>query len=83
MAASFACVCSACGERQGLLTENNADRAIAELQTAVRQRPGYVPAHYGLARAYWVKGDFASAGGEFKRVIELNPKDERAYFTSA
>ena len=65
---------------QRLLTENNADQAIAELQTAVRQRPGYVPAHYGLARAYWVKGDFASAGGEFKRVIELNPKDERAYF---
>jgi len=65
---------------QRLLTENNADRAIAELQTAVRQRPGYVPAHYELARAYWIKGDFASAGGEFKRVIELNPKDERAYF---
>ena len=65
---------------QRLLTENNTDQAIAELQTAVRQRPGYVPAHYELARAYWVKGDFASAGGEFKRVIELNPKDERAYF---
>jgi rhomboid protease GluP len=65
---------------QRLLTENNTDQAIAELQTAVRQRPGYVPAHYALARAYWVKGDFASSGGEFKRVIELNPKDERAYF---
>jgi len=65
---------------QRLLTENNTDQAIAELQTAVRQRPGYVPAHYELARAYWVKGDFPSAGGEFKRVIELNPKDERAYF---
>src|ERR1019366_6094147 len=65
---------------QRLLTENKTEQAIAELQTAVRQRPGYLPAHYGLARAYWVKGDFASAGGEFKRVLELNPKDERAYF---
>jgi rhomboid protease GluP len=63
-----------------LLTENKTEQAIAELQTAVRQRPGYLPAHYELARAYWVKGDFASAEGEFRRVIELNPKDERAYF---
>ncbi|MGD0792577.1 MAG: rhomboid family intramembrane serine protease [Terriglobales bacterium] len=69
---------AAAGQR--LLTENKTDQAIKELQTAVRQRPGYVPAHYELARAYWVKGDFASAEGEFKRVIELKPKDERAYF---
>ena len=65
---------------QRLLTENKTDQAIVELQTAVRQRPGYVPAHYALARAYWVKSDFASAEGELKRVIELNPKDEGAYY---
>jgi len=65
---------------QTLLTKNKTDQAIRELQTAVRQRPGYVPAHYELARAYWVKGDFASAESELKRVIELKPKDERAYF---
>ncbi len=45
---------------QMLLSENKTDQAIKELQTAVRQRPGYVPAHYELARAYWVKGDYAS-----------------------
>ncbi len=65
---------------QRLLMERKTDPAIAELQTAVRQRPGYLPAHYELARAYWIKGDFASAEGEFKRVIAIDPKDERAYF---
>jgi len=66
---------------QRLLTENKTEQAIAELQTAIRQRPGYLPAHYELARAYWIKGDFASAEGELKRVIELDPENERAYFT--
>jgi membrane associated rhomboid family serine protease/Flp pilus assembly protein TadD len=66
---------------QRLLTANETDQAIAELQTAIRQRPGYLPAHYELARAYWLKGDFAGAEGELKRVIELDPGDERAYFS--
>ncbi len=65
---------------QMLLSENKTDQAIKELQTAVRQRPGYVPAHYELARAYWVKGDYASAEGELKRVIELEPQDQGARF---
>jgi len=65
---------------QTLLTEKKTDQAIAELQTAIRQRPGYLPARYELARAYWIKGDFARAEGELKRVIELKPKDEGAYF---
>src|SRR5258708_10566190 len=66
---------------QRLLIENKTAQAIAELQTAIRQRPGYLPAHYELARAYWIKGDFAGAEGELKRVIELDPKEERAYFS--
>jgi rhomboid protease GluP len=65
---------------QALLGEKKADDAIAELQTAIRQRPTYFPAHYELARAYWIKRDFASAERELKRVLELNPKDERAQF---
>src|SRR5258708_7231114 len=70
---------AAAGQR--LLTENKTGQAIAELQSAIRQRPGYLPAHYELARAYWIKGDFAAAEGELKRVIELDPEDERAYFS--
>src|ERR1700688_4089983 len=49
---------------EALLTGNKTEQAIAELQTAVRQRPDYLPAHYSLARAYWAKGDFPSAEGE-------------------
>jgi tetratricopeptide (TPR) repeat protein len=66
---------------QTLLGEKKTDQAITELRTAVRQRPDYVPAHYELARAYWIKGDFPSAESELKRVIELDPKDGRAYFS--
>jgi rhomboid protease GluP len=66
---------------QTLLTSNKTEQAIAELQTAVRQRPDYLPAHYSLARAYWTKGDFPSAEGELLRIIEIDPRDERAYFS--
>jgi len=66
---------------EALLTGNKTEQAIAELQTAVRQRPDYLPAHYSLARAYWAKGDFPSAEGELQRIIEIDPKDERAYFS--
>jgi rhomboid protease GluP len=66
---------------QNFLDEHKPDQAIAELKTVIQQRPDYVPAHYELARAYWIKGDFASAESELKRVIELNPRDERPYFS--
>ncbi|MGB6384797.1 MAG: rhomboid family intramembrane serine protease [Terriglobales bacterium] len=64
-----------------LLDGGKTGEAIAELQTAIRQRPNYLPAHYELARAYWIKGDFGSAESELKRVIALDPKDERSYFS--
>ena len=66
---------------QKLLAEKKTDQAIAELQTAVRQRPDYLPAHYALAQAYWIKGDLPSAEGELQRIVVLDPKDERAYFS--
>jgi rhomboid protease GluP len=65
---------------ESLLAESKTEQAIAELKTAVRQRPGYLPAHYELARAYLVQRDFASAEAEFKRVIALDPSNEGPYF---
>jgi len=65
---------------QTLLSENKTDQAIKELQTATRQRPDYVRAHYELARAYWYKGNYASAEGELKSVVELDPQDQGARF---
>ncbi len=61
------------------LTAGNADDAIRELQTSVRQRPDFAPAHAALAHAYIVKQDYDHAVDELRRVIELDPKNETAY----
>ena len=46
----------------------------------VRQRPDYWPAHLQLGRAYTIQHDYAKAEVEFKRVIQLNPGNEDAYY---
>jgi rhomboid protease GluP len=56
-----------------LLDSNKRDQAVAELQTAIRQRPDYIPAHFGLAHAYFDQKQFALAEAELKRVLELRP----------
>jgi rhomboid protease GluP len=66
---------------QRLLSENNTKQAIAELQTSIRQRPNYAAAHFELARAYASNHDFANAEVEFKRVVELDPRDEDALYS--
>jgi tetratricopeptide (TPR) repeat protein len=63
-----------------LLAQNKADQAIAELQTAIRQRPDYMPAHFELAHAYSIKGDSANTEAELKRVIELDPQEDSAHY---
>jgi tetratricopeptide (TPR) repeat protein len=65
---------------QKLLTENNTDQAIAELQTAVRQRPNFAAGHAALASAYAKKHDFGNAAAEMQRVIALEPQNEEAYY---
>jgi len=62
------------------LTEGNTDAAIARLEAVVRRHPEFAPAHLELARAYTIKRDFAKAEVELKRVIELNPRDENAFY---
>ena len=62
------------------LHDKKTDQAIAELQAVIRQRPDYRPAHYDLARAYWIKGDLANAETELKRMIALDPTDEKGPF---
>jgi len=62
------------------LHDKKTDQAIAELQAVIRQRPDYMPAHYDLARAYWIKGDLANAETELKRMVALDPTDEKGPF---
>jgi tetratricopeptide (TPR) repeat protein len=64
-----------------LLAGNSADQAIVELQRALKQRPGYVPAHFDLARAYLIKNDFAKAAAEFRRVVELDPREPNGWYS--
>ncbi len=63
-----------------LLLAHHPDQAIGELQTAIRQRPDYAPAHYALAEAYFRKSDYAKAEIELKRVLELSPGDVDASY---
>jgi len=69
---------TASGER--MLSEKKTDQAIVELQAALKQRPNYLPAHFELARAYAIKNDFAKAAAEFRRVVELDPRDPNGWY---
>ena len=60
----------------GLLAEHKTDEAIGELRTAVRMRPDFLPARFGLAHAYLLKHDYPNAEAEFKRVLAASPQDE-------
>ena len=62
------------------LTDGKPTDAITQLNAVVRQHPDYWPAHLQLARAYTIQHDFAKAEAELKRVIELNPRNENAYY---
>lgn len=63
-----------------LLGQRKGDEAIREFETALRQRPDFVPARLELARAYLFKKDLDRAQTELQRVIAVAPRDENAYY---
>jgi rhomboid protease GluP len=63
-----------------LIEDNKMDRAIAELQTAIRQHPDYAPAHFALAHAYFDTKQYQFAEIELKRVLELAPAQDGARY---
>ena len=63
-----------------LIEDNKMDQAITELQTAIRQRPDYAPAHYALAHAYFDMKQYALAEVQLKRVLELMPNQNGARY---
>jgi len=63
-----------------LLLDQKYDEAIAELQTALRVRPNYVPARLNLARAYLSKQQYAQAEAQLKHVLELDPDNDDASY---
>jgi len=64
--------------RSTLHSENNVNRVIAELQKKIRQSPRDASAHYALAHAYFVKGQYPEGETELKRVLELQPQNTNA-----
>jgi len=46
---------------------------IGRFQMIVRLKPNSVPAHFGLATAYFEKQQFPQAEAEYKKVLELQP----------
>jgi len=54
--------------------------SIGKFQLIIKQRPNSVPAHFGLAAAYFTQQQFPQAEAEYKRVLELNPSYAPAKF---
>jgi rhomboid protease GluP len=63
------------------LTDGKTKDAIAQLETVVRERPDYLPAHLELARAYIIQRDYEKAAAELRRTVALNPTSRNAYYS--
>jgi membrane associated rhomboid family serine protease/Flp pilus assembly protein TadD len=62
------------------LSESDPNRAITKLQAIVKQQPNLVQAHFSLGDAYFDRGQYPQAEGEFKKVLELQPQNAGARF---
>jgi rhomboid protease GluP len=67
------------GLRRGSLSGNSPEQMIAEFQKLVREKPGFVPGHVGLAKVYFSQGRVAEAEGELKRALQLDPQNAEAH----
>ena len=63
-----------------LLEEGRIAQAIAELNTAVRQHPNYIPAHFALAHAYYNQAQYDRAEQELQQVLKLDPSHNAARY---
>jgi membrane associated rhomboid family serine protease/Tfp pilus assembly protein PilF len=63
-----------------LLGERKTDQAIAEIQTAIRQRPDYIPARLHLAWVYTMTSRFSEAEAELKQVLAQQPNNQSALY---
>ena len=62
------------------ISENDPNRRITELQAIVKQQPNLADAHFSLGDAYFDRGQYPQAEGEFKKVLELQPQNAGARF---
>ena len=64
-------------------TNNDYDRAIRDLDEAIRLNPKFVNLYIGRAVIYNKKGDFDQAIRDFGKAIRLDPKDAGNYVDRA
>lgn len=55
------------------LTQNKPEKALAQLETAVRMRPQSTTGHYFLAEAFRAQGESEKARRHYLRTLELSP----------
>jgi tetratricopeptide (TPR) repeat protein len=65
---------------KALLFNDDEAQAEALLRKSVTLNGGYWESHLELAKALERKGELEAAIGEFRRAIELNPKDATAHY---
>jgi tetratricopeptide (TPR) repeat protein len=53
---------------------------VAQLKLILRQQPGSARLHAALAQEYFTRQQFPEAEAEFKRALELDPKDADSQF---
>jgi Flp pilus assembly protein TadD len=57
-----------------LISHQEYERAVKELQVAVKEKPGSFAAHTALGVAYRLRGQLSAATEEFKSALGLNPR---------
>jgi len=62
-----------------LRAQKNFDSALAEYREAIRLKPDYAAARFGLGTTFRDKGDLADAEAEFREVIRERPNDIGAH----
>jgi Tfp pilus assembly protein PilF len=62
-----------------LLQNNKPAEATPELETAVRLRPGFIPARFELARAYGEQSQWNATESQLSSILQIQPRNEDAY----
>jgi rhomboid protease GluP len=68
------------GRALAAMSDADPNRALTQLQAIVKQQPKMAQAHFALGQAYFDRGQFPQAEGEFKRTLELQPQNAGARF---
>jgi tetratricopeptide (TPR) repeat protein len=55
------------------------DKALNDYEAALRLKPFYTDAHAGIARVYWLTGEFKKLAEACRKIIEIDVSDPRGH----